>query len=280
MTPPLSVQLFSLAPRFGHDPAGALARLAALGFTGIAPMISTGTPEPIRAMASTPTPDGLASGVEPAVLRRLADEHGISIGSAHVHLPEGDTAEQVFDEQELLGNRYLITSVIWDESSGWFHKLESLDAIKQLVERVDAAAERARARGMRIGYHNHSWEFGTDYDGRTGLEVFFDLVAPDVVAEIDVYWAQLGDCDPLRLIDGLGDRTLLLHLKDGNGVIGDPSSALGAGTMDLGPILGVGAHAEWNVVELEGLGDAVWPALEQSAAYLAELYGSGVVDQH
>ena len=59
---------------------------------------------------------------------------------------------------------------------------------------------------MRVGYHNHAWEFATDFDGRSGLDVFYELCEPDVIAEIDIYWAQLGGRDPVDLVRTLGER--------------------------------------------------------------------------
>ena len=35
-------------------------------------------------------------------------------------------------------------------------------------------------------------------DGRPALLHLFELVAPDVIAEVDIYWAQVGGSDPER----------------------------------------------------------------------------------
>lgn len=145
------------------------------------------------------------------------------------------------------------------------------DRIKRVAERFNLAAERARSRDMRIGYHNHFWEFGTDFDGRSGLEVFFELVEPDVFAEIDLYWARVGGRDPVELITSLGSRVLLLHAKDGDGAPGTPSCAFGDGVVDLPRALETASSAMWHVVELEGLDETdIWPALDQSRRYLID----------
>jgi len=110
--------------------------------------------------------------------------------SSHVHLPEGEQAEAVLDEQELLGSTVLVTPVLLDPESGAFESFSDLDRIKALAERFNRAAELARSRRMRVGYHNHAWEFGTDFDGRSGLEEFYAL------------------CETRR---GCGDRTSIGH---------------------------------------------------------------------
>ncbi len=70
---------------------------------------------------------------------------------------------------------------------------------------------------MRVGYHNHWWEVERDFDGRHGLEVLADHLAPEVVLEVDTYWATVGGADVPALLGRLGDRVVALHIKDGDG---------------------------------------------------------------
>jgi len=210
--------------------------------------------------------------VDVAALKRALDDHGMVAHASHVQLPEGASAEAILDEQEFLGSTVLVTPAIVDPGTGQLEAFDDLDRIKRLADRFNAGAERARARGMRVGYHNHFWEFATDFDGRSGLEVFYELVAPDVVAEVDVYWALVGGRDPVELVRTLGDRVLLVHVKDGDGSLGTRSCALGTGVVDVPGVLDAATAATWHVVELEGMGDDIWPALEESHHYLV---GSG-----
>ena len=43
----------------------------------------------------------------------------------------------------------------------------------------------------------------------------FDALDPDVIAEVDIYWAKVGGVDPAALVAELGERAALLHVKDG-----------------------------------------------------------------
>ena len=64
---------------------------------------------------------------------------------------------------------------------------------------------RARSpTGMTLGYHNHFWELERVIDDRPALLHLFDLVAPDVVAEVDIYWAQWAVSDPVTVVAALG----------------------------------------------------------------------------
>ena len=269
MTAPLSVQLYSLGAAPATDPSGVIGRLAAMGYGAVEPVLGTGmSPAMVELAKST---DHTPASIDSAALKRALDTHGVSAPSSHVGLPVGEFANQILDEQEMLGGRYLITAVIFDESTASLESFSDMDQIKRLAERFNAGAEAARARGMRVGYHNHFWEFGTDFDGRSGLEVFYELVDPDVVAEVDVYWAQVGGRNPVDLIEALGDRVALLHVKDGDGEFGTPSTALGRGIVDIPSVLAAARAAQFHVVELEGMrAEEIWPALDQSRNYLVD----------
>ena len=107
----------------------------------------------------------------------------------------------------MLGSSMLVTAGTLRPRIGLARERSTISTgSRQLAERFNRAAELARSRGMRVGYHNHFWEFGTDFDGRSGLDVFYELCEPDVVAEIDIYWAQVGGRDPVDLVRTLGDR--------------------------------------------------------------------------
>jgi sugar phosphate isomerase/epimerase len=265
----LSVQLYSLGAAPAADPAGVVARLAGIGYEAVEPVLSTGTPDAVREWAKN-MGAGDIGGVDAHALKRAADEHGIVVRSTHAQLPDGDAANAILDEQELLGSDLLVVPAAFDVEAGELEQFDDLDRIKRLAERFNIAAERARPRGIRIGYHNHFWELSSNVGGKSGLEAFFDLVEPGVFAEVDVYWAQAGGRDPVDLIRELGDRVLLLHVKDGDGQLGTPSLPLGDGVVDVGGVIAAASDAVAHVVELEGLGeDDVWPVLEQCAGYLA-----------
>jgi sugar phosphate isomerase/epimerase len=270
MTAPLSVQLYSLGTAPAIDVDGTIARLAALGFAAVEPVVNTGASEQMQEFAKRHV-EHIPPAVDIAALKRALDAHGMVAPSSHVRLPAGEHAQAILDEQEMLGSSTLVTAAIFDPESGAYENFSDLDRIKELAERFNRGDELARGRGMRVGYHNHFWEFGTDFDGRSGLEVFFELCEPEVVAEVDVYWAQVGGRDPVDLVRTLGDRVTLLHVKDGDGQVGAISSPLGQGVVDLPAILAAATAAEWHIVELEGLAaDTMWPALGTSARYLID----------
>jgi sugar phosphate isomerase/epimerase len=269
---PLSVQLFSLHNAVATDPFDVVSRLASMGFDGVEPFL---TGPVSAAMTEWAKKEHGATSALPAVdvraLHRALDEHGLVARSCHVMLPDGDGFGKILDDQELLGSGYLVVPSVFNPETGGLEDFSDLDRIKRLAERFNVAAEQARTRSIRIGYHNHHWEFATHFSGRSGFEVFFDFVEPDVFAEIDVYWAQVGGRDPVELIRALGERVQLLHLKDGDGEADSASCDLGEGVVDLLGVMSAATSAAWHVVELEGLDEnALWPMLERSRVWLTE----------
>ena len=136
---------------------------------------------------------------------------------------------------------------------------------------LNAANELARQRGVRLGYHNHHWEFMTFVDGVTAHEKFFGLLDSSVFAEIDTYWAHLGGSDTAAALKGLDARAPLIHVKDGPAE--DPQSdmvAVGEGTLDVPAIVTATDDAEWHIVELDHCATDMFEALDQSYHFLTE----------
>ena len=268
MTAPLSVQLYSLGAAPASDPAGVVGRLAAMGYVGVEPVVATGASEAMRDWARRMGADDVPP-VDVPALKRALDAHGMVAHASHVQLPEGEQAERILDEQELLGSSMLVVPALFDPEAEAVEAFDDLDRIKRLAERFNVAADLARPRGIRVGYHNHFWEFATQFDGVSGLERFYELCEPDVFAEVDLYWAQLGGRDPVDLVRALGERVALLHVKDGDGTLGAPTCPLGDGVVDLAGALAAAGSASWHVVELEGIPEPeVWSELEAAHRYL------------
>jgi sugar phosphate isomerase/epimerase len=67
---------------------------------------------------------------------------------------------------------------------------------------------------MRFAFHNHNYEF-QDFNGTTGYDVILKETDPDLVwLEMDTYWITQAGRDPVLMLDQLGKRVRLLHLKD------------------------------------------------------------------
>jgi len=146
--------------------------------------------------------------------------------------------------------------------------------VESLADDLNGALERVRARGLSLGYHNHYWEFSSQIEGRSAHALLFELLDPEIFAEIDLYWAQVGGADPAAVVAELGARARFLHVKDGPA--DSPKSAMtavGDGALDFPPILAAGRAAEWHIVELDRCESDMFEAIERSYRHLV---GSGL----
>src|SRR5690606_10624314 len=97
MATPLALQLYTVRNALAEDRAAALARAAEKGFRAVE---AFGIGDPQRDVS-----ERLADARE---FRAQLDAAGLRVIAAHGSVPEGDDAEAVFDELEILGTDRLI----------------------------------------------------------------------------------------------------------------------------------------------------------------------------
>jgi sugar phosphate isomerase/epimerase len=124
--------------------------------------------------------------------------------------------------------------------------------LKRFAREADALARDLQPFGLKLAYHNHSFELER-WDGQTGLEALFDAApAQTLLAELDTYWLQYGGANPVEWILRLKNRVPLVHLKD-MAVVGGKTvmAEVGEGNLDWARILHAcrTAGTEWLVVE-------------------------------
>ena len=239
---PISVQLYSLRDEAAADFPAVIERLGRIGYAGVEPA-------------------GF-HGLAPREFRRRVESAGMVVSSSHMTLPIGESANETLDLQEEIGASDVVVAFLPPD------RFSTNDQIFVTADQLNRAHELVSARGMRLGYHNHNWEFSTRIDDRPAHEVLFEQLHPEIFAEVDVYWAQVGGSDPVEVVRSLGSRARLLHMKDGPA--DSPKSAntaVGDGVVDLTGIASV-ADAEWYIVELDRCETDMFEAVEQSYRYL------------
>jgi tRNA nucleotidyltransferase (CCA-adding enzyme) len=241
----LSVQLYAVRASLAADVDATLARLAALGFRRVEPFDLLTYREALG--------PGLA-------------RHGLTAPTSHVGLLDADL-DAVFGAAAELGIGTLIEP--WTDPARW----QSEAGIRTIAAGLNAVAAQARDRGLTIGYHNHHFELAATLGDRPALEAFADMLDPDVVLEVDTYWAFAGGADVPALLTRLGGRVVALHVKDGDGSL-DPirQVAVGSGTLPIADIVDA-APAALRVLELDDTAGDMFEAVAASRAFLLGLAG-------
>ena len=134
--------------------------------------------------------------------------------------------------------------------------------------RPQVQAAKAAGYGLRVGYHNHHFELESKISGVHALEVLADRVAPEVVLEVDTYWAYAGGADVPALLTRLGERVAALHIKDGDGTLDTSKQVpVGSGVVPVWDIIDAAPEA-LRVVELDDSETDLLEAVRASREFL------------
>lgn len=238
----LSIQLYSLRDRLGARRAATLAALAALGYTQVEPY------------------DILS---DPGELARELAAAGLAAPTAHVKLLDC-SVERAIAAARTVGVDTLI--VPWAEPALFTDRA----GVTALADRINLTAARAAEQGLRVGYHNHDFEFSARIDGRPAWEVLVEMLDERVVLEVDTYWASVGGADVFELLPRLATRIRAVHVNDEEPEPDDPPTL---GVPIVGRMREVAALAAdidaLVVVEVVVDGDPL-PAVERNTRFFAE----------
>jgi sugar phosphate isomerase/epimerase len=241
-THPLAVQLYTLRDVPAAERPAMLKALAAAGY---------GAVEQHNNKAETPQR-----------LRDELDEAGLVVSSFHTR-PFEDFDRAVTTARILGADTIVVPSGdrrLWTDEDG----------VRQYARDMADMGKRLVDQGLRLGYHNHEFEFES-FGGRAALEVFADALPPEVVLEVDTYWAAVGGQNVPELLTRLGDRVRFLHVKDGPAQdTVAPMTAVGCGTLPVAEILAASPSAEWHIVELDACATDVFQAVVDSLDWLVE----------
>lgn len=236
----LSVQLYTLRKALEQDFQGTLERLAEVGFTQV---------EPFQLVMFA---DQLREGLR---------QNGLTAPTTHVGLLNGNQ-EEICELAAELGVQTVIDPYVNPER--WQAEAD----ISEIASELNAAAKTAARYGLTVGYHNHHFELESKISGVHALEVFADRLAPEVVLEVDTYWAYAGGADVPALLNRLGDRVSALHLKDGDGSLDTSKQvAVGSGVLPVRDIIAAAPDA-LRVVELDDSKTDLFEAVRESREFL------------
>jgi sugar phosphate isomerase/epimerase len=238
----LSVQLYTVREHLASDWRGTLEKVKNLGipYVEIAGMYDRSAEE----------------------WRKTLDELGLKASGSHIGLDQYDNdLDGVVATAQTIGFNQVIVPWIGEDQygAGW----------DKFAEKMNAIGAKVKAKGLKLAYHNHAFEFKND-----GLDLFYRTANPDLVAaELDLAWVAIGGGDPVAWIKKLGSRVSALHLKDYDPQAKPQWVPAGTGKVDLKGCVEAGkaAGVEFGIIELdESPGDSL-QAVAQSAAYLQSL---------
>ncbi|HEY1157124.1 MAG TPA: sugar phosphate isomerase/epimerase [Arthrobacter sp.] len=243
-----SLQLYTLRNAISEDLPGTIKKVAQIGYTQVEPYNFVATAKELGAALK---------------------ENGLTAPSGHAPLMSQDQ-DEIFAAAKELG----ITTVIdpFLPAEHW----QKAEDIQATAAKLNAAAKKGAEYGIRVGYHNHAWELESTIEGRTALEYFESLLDPELVLEVDTYWAAVGGQDPVELLQRLGDRVKFIHIKDGPlNKDNKAQQPAGQGKVPVMDVIAAAKSLEVGVVEFDDYAGDIFEGITQSLSFL-DAAGEGV----
>ncbi len=237
----IGVQLWSVREDMNKDPKGTIEAIAKMGYREVEPFGFDG---------------GKLFGMSYDDFSKLLKDNGMSMPSTHSMMTSKaydeskkditDDTKKIIDNAAKYGVNYLIAPYMADDDR---------KKIGTMVDMFNAAGKYAKKAGVRLGYHNHDFEYTQKAsDGRKIIEWLLHETNPgDLAMQMDIYWvafAQYNALDWFKLYPG---RWELCHAKDLANSEKRESIEVGDGVIDFKSIFQKSAQAGLKhfVVELE-----------------------------
>lgn len=222
----IALQLYTIRGLTGEDMLGSLRQLAAQGYRAVE-FAGYG-------------------GVAVSEIRTLLDELGMRAISAHIGLDDLLTRPQeVLTDLKTLGCTYAIVAYIPED------RRQTEQDVRTIGEAFNTYGRLCREAGLKFAYHNHNFEFAP-LGGSTMYDILLDSVDPELVSfELDLFWTQYANVDPMTVIQRLTGRIPLVHVKDMEAGEAKRDAPVGEGIMPWQQILPAcdAAGTEWYIVE-------------------------------
>lgn len=246
---PIGVQLYSVRQLCQKDLPGTLAGLAKAGYQGVefAGYYGRSAQE----------------------LRKLLDDNGLRCCGTHTAINTllGDELARTIEFNKTLGNPYLIVPSLPEKYRS--SRQAWLDTAKLFNE----LAEKVKAHGMRVGFHNHMVEFKPLETGEIPWDLFFQNTSKEVIMQIDTGNCLMGGGDPVAYVKRFPGRAITVHVKEHSATKRD--ALIGEGDVKWKEFFeaceSVGG-TQWYIVEEES---GAYPGLEAVTRSLQNLRKMG-----
>ena len=216
----IGLQIYSLGKELYENVPGGLRRIGQMGYS---------------TLELAGYRDGKINNIEMAEFRKMAEDAGLKIVSSHLNPPvreytasnKGEIADfwkKAADDHAKIGVSYIVQP---GQPS-----TRSTEEVSLVCEVFNEAGRIAKKNGLIFGYHNHDMEFSRvipggkemvfgrhAFGGNKDVQVVYDAFLKQtdpklVIFELDVYWAVMGQVDPVDYMQNYADRIRLLHIKD------------------------------------------------------------------
>jgi len=252
----VGIQLYSLRVQLPKDVNGTIKKVAEAGYKEVETF-------------GYSVKDGYW-GLDPKSFKNLLLENGLTAPSGHYGMDKflgggsSDELKTYVEAANIIGSSYIVVPYLGDS----LRKNE--DDWKKLAGKLNEASVICKASGLKLGYHNHNFEFEKVGD-TTGYEILLKGTDPKAVQfEMDLYWVVRSGNDPAKLFAEHPGRFPMWHVKDMDKADHTINTEVGSGTIDFKAIY---KHAKLAglkhlIMEQENFSIDPYVSIKQSADYI------------
>ena len=204
----IGLQLYTLRDALAKDVRTTIAKVGSIGYNHVETFYGYADNQPVKFW-----------GLTVKELKALLAEHQLKTHSGHYQLNDfltrgnGDdkALKTQIDIAAELGQQYLIVPIpplhLWD-------KMTSRD-FDFMASQLNIAGELCAKSNLKVGYHNHFWEFRTLANGQKGYDILLKGTDPKLVTfEMDLFWIEKSGVDPVKYFQQYPERFSMWHVKD------------------------------------------------------------------
>ena len=208
----IGLQLYTVRDAMDKDPKGTLAKVAKIGYNQVE-------------MAGYS--NGKVYGFSGKEISKILNDLNLQFVSGHIPLSDlEDNFDQVLDFMNESGQKYAVLPWLAQEDR------QTIDQYKGHAELLNVIAQKARASGKIVCYHNHDFEF-FEVDGQIPMEVLLNETDAELVQfELDLYWVHKANQNASKIFEENQGRFPLWHVKDMADTAEKGFAEVGTGTID------------------------------------------------
>jgi sugar phosphate isomerase/epimerase len=218
------LQLYSLRDQLPKDVKGVIAKVAKAGYKEV---------ETFGYDAKTGY-----WGLHSKDFSKLLKDNGLTTPSGHYGIDsffgKGDTEDlkRYIEVANTIGQSYVVIPSL----NGEF--IKTVDECKAVAEKMNKAADICKASGLKLGYHNHNFEWKPLGGGATFYDTILKETDPKLVhMEMDIFWVVRAGQDPVNIFAQHPGRFALVHIKDRDKTNPDINTEIGKGSIDFKTII-------------------------------------------
>jgi len=154
------------------------------------------------------------SDIDAPTLKKILDDTGMVCAATHMSMDRLKDVDAAVDWHKTVGCEYTAIG-----GFGWGGQAKS--DWQQFAREYSELGKTLAAKGLHIGYHNHSHEwapFATDPakldPKQCPIEVLANELDDAVWFELDTYWVAHGGGEPTAWLKRLSGRIPCIHVKD------------------------------------------------------------------